>query len=144
MRGLILIFLLLPLLIYIVLFLIFPSKIKSNIYPFTSYFNLLFTLIWHTALSCAYIMTYPPIQAGCPSLKIILEVSANRPKGLTSQEIYQRFSEDSLFADRFEDLAKDGLISFKYDAWGITLTGQVLARFFITYRRILKLPLGEG
>jgi len=66
------------------------------------------------------------------------------PRGLTFEEIHQRFAANSLFAERFEDLVKDGLITLKYDAWGITFTGRLLSRFFITYRQVLKLPLGEG
>ena len=142
--GLSLIFIVLPLLAWGLLFLV--SSLNPSLLPpfFHSFFNFLFVIIWHTALAGAYIMTYPPIQAGCPSLKIMLVVSSAGEKGLTAEDIYHHFSEDTLFTDRFEDLIKDGLISFKYDAWGITLTGRVLARFFITYRRVLKLPLGEG
>lgn len=143
-RGLSLIFIIFPFLAWGLLFLL--ASLSSGLLPplFSSPFNFLTVFIWHTALSGAYIMTYPPIQAGCPSLKIMLVVAGAGEEGLTSEEIYNHFSEDTLFSERFEDLVKDGLISFKYDAWGITLTGRVLARFFIAYRRLLKLPLGEG
>ena len=144
MRGLVLLFILLPILIYLAIFFLIPSKTGHNIYPLTSHFNLLFTLIWHIALSSAYIMTYPSIQTGCPSLQIVNAVHASMPGGLTFEEIHQRFAANSLFAERFEDLVKDGLITLKYDAWGITFTGRLLSRFFITYRQVLKLPLGEG
>ncbi len=105
---------------------------------------LLFAFLWHLALSAAYIMTYPPIQAGCPSLKIVLLVKGAGEKGLTADEIRSLFTRDALFEERFRDLVKDGLVAFKYDAWGITLGGRVLSRIFLAYRRLLKLPLGEG
>lgn len=105
---------------------------------------LLFAFLWHLALSAAYIMTYPPIQAGCPSLKIVLLVKNAGAKGLSAEEIRSLFSRDALFDERFRDLVKDGLVAFKYDAWGITLGGRVLSRVFLLYRRLLGLPLGEG
>lgn len=105
---------------------------------------LLFAFLWHLALSAAYIMTYPPIQAGCPSLKIVLLVKGSGEKGLSAEEIRSLFSRDALFDERFRDLVKDGLVAFKYDAWGITLGGRVLSRIFLLYRRLLGLPLGEG
>jgi hypothetical protein len=104
----------------------------------------LFSYIWHLALAGAYIMTYPPIQAGCPSLKIVLMVKNAGPQGLSAGEIRGLFSRDALFEERFQDLVKDGLVAFKYDAWGITLGGRVLSRIFLAYRRLLNLPLGEG
>ena len=104
----------------------------------------LLSFIWLTALSSAYIMTYPPIQAGCPSLKIVLEIHRSRPEGLTLEEINGLFPRQAMFSDRFDDLVEDGLVSWEYDTWGITGTGRLLARFFLAYRRILKLPLGEG
>jgi hypothetical protein len=110
----------------------------ASLYPF------LFAFLWHLALSSAYIMTYPPIQAGCPSLKIVLLVKNAGPAGLSADEIRSLFSRDALFEERFYDLVKDGLVAFKYDAWGITLGGRVLSRLFIAYRCLLKLPLGEG
>ncbi len=100
--------------------------------------------IWHAALSSAYIMTYPPIQAGCPSLKIVLEIHRNRPKGLSLEEINELFPRQTMFSDRFDNLVEDGLVSWKYDTWGITGTGRLVARCFLAYRRLLKLPLGEG
>ena len=100
--------------------------------------------IWHTALSLAYIMTYPPIQAGCPSLKIVLAVHRSGDEGLSREGISALFSEESMFDERFNNLVEDGLVSWQYDAWGITGAGRIIARFFLFYRRLLKLPLGEG
>jgi len=106
--------------------------------------SFLFAGLWHLSLSAAYIMTYPPIQAGCPSLKIVLMVKNAGSRGLSGDEVRGMFSKDALFEERFQDLVKDGLVAFKYDAWGITLGGRVLSRIFLAYRRLLNLPLGEG
>ena len=63
---------------------------------------------------------------------------------MTIAEIDKIFTGDTLFFDRFDDLIEDGLISWEYDTWGITGTGRLLARLFLAYRRLLKLPIGEG
>lgn len=131
------VFLLFPFLAYLAFFL---HALPGSVFPWTA----LFAFLWHSALSSVYLMTYPPIQAGCPSLKIVLLVKNAGPAGLSADEIRGLFSKDALFEERFQDLVKDGLVSFKYDAWGITLSGRILSRFFLAYRRLLNLPLGEG
>lgn len=144
MMWLVIIFIIIPDCIYTVSFAGLYLTGGSSPAIFDSLFNFICLIIWHTSLSSAYIMTYPPIQAGCPSLKIMLAVSGSMPDGLTIEEIDGIFSEETLFSDRFDDLIEDGLISWEYDTWGITGTGRLLARFFLAYRRILKLPVGEG
>jgi hypothetical protein len=145
MMWLVVIFILLPGIIYfgIVLSSLFSSS-RQSCFAHPDIINRILTFIWHSALSSAYIMTYPPIQAGCPSLKIMLAIYSSRTAGMTIKDIERIFPEDTLFSDRFDDLIEDGLISWKYDAWGITGTGRLLARIFLTYRRLLKLPIGEG
>jgi drug/metabolite transporter superfamily protein YnfA len=107
-------------------------------------------------LSAAYIMSYPPIQAGCPSLKIILAVNDAGPAGLTEECIHRVFSEDILVSERLEDLVNDGLIfvkeapsghdlvSLKNDTLVISRQGYLIARMFASYRKILDLPFGKG
>jgi len=125
----------------VVIFLIVP--VVPMLLLFRSGSGVIAAIIFHWALSLAYIMTYPPIQAGCPSLKIILAVDKAGEPGLSLKEIEEIFSQDTLFFDRFDDLISDGLIAWKYDTWGISATGRWLTRFFSAYRRLLKLPLGE-
>ncbi|HDL65011.1 MAG TPA: hypothetical protein ENH12_06435 [Proteobacteria bacterium] len=135
------IFLMLPTLIYGAIFLIkTPADMTSLISPF----NLILSLIWHYALSAAYIMTYPPIQTGCPSLNIVLAVFRSGREGLSEGEIRNIFSTDSLLSGRIRDLKSDGLIDLKEGAWGLTFPGRFLRTFFSVYRRLLGLPAGEG
>jgi hypothetical protein len=144
MALLIIIFLIFPGLIYFTLFIISISGGARPECFLGSLPNLIFTFIWHAAFSCAYIMTYPPIQAGCPSLKIMLVVSASMPDGMEWREIELTFSKEALLLNRIEDLKKDGLLTLKYDIWGISGTGRLISWIFINYRRLLNLPLGEG
>ena len=144
MMWLVVIFIIFPGLLYIMLFALLLLGAAPGRCFLASPFNLFLLLVWHGALSSAYIMTYPPIQAGCPSLRIMLSVASSMPKGMSPEEINELFSEDTLFSERFEDLIGDGLISLEYDTWGVTSTGKLLAKFFSAYRRWLKLPIGEG
>lgn len=106
--------------------------------------NLFFILIWHNTLSAAYIMTYPPIQTGCPSLNIVTAVYSAMPRGLTSEEINRLFSGEALLSERIEEMMGDRLIGLKNGAWGLTFTGRFIRTGFSVYRKLLKLPLGEG
>ncbi len=135
MMWLVIIFILLPGLVYLGIFLGIRAA-EGGAW--------LLSYLWLSALSAAYIMTYPPIQAGCPSLKIVLEVHRNRSRGLSREEIDGIFPREAMFSDRFDDLVEDGLVSWEYDAWGITGTGRLVARFFLAYRRLLRLPIGDG
>jgi len=137
MMWLVIIFILLPGAVYLLIWLVGDPAFTRGGFSLLSF-------IWLAALSSAYIMTYPPIQAGCPSLKIVLKIHQNRPGGLSLKEINDLFPRQAMFSDRFDDLVEDGLVSWEYDTWGITGTGRLVARFFLAYRRLLKLPLGEG
>ena len=118
--------------------------------------NTFLILLLNLLLSAAYIMSYPPIQAGCPSLKIILAVNASRAEGMTADAIHRIFSEDILVSERLEDLVNDGLIFVKRDTTGddllslknetivISWQGYIIAHMFALYRRILNLPFGKG
>ncbi len=113
-------------------------------------------LLLNLLLSAAYIMSYPPIQAGCPSLKIILAVNASGKGGMTAEAIHRIFSKDILISERIEDLVNDGLIfvkrgapkndlvSLKNGTLVISRQGRLIARMFAIYRKILNLPFGKG
>ena len=130
------IFIILPILIYILLayFGYFRLSIK----------NIFFIVPWHLALSAAYIMSYPAIHAECPSFKIILAVRASMPKGMSAKAINDIFSEEKLLTDRFEDLINDNFVFKKDGKWAVSLKGRLLLVCFSVYRKLLGLPMGEG
>ncbi len=131
----------------VAIFLVFPLAFLLALYlllPASTLPGLLYRGLLLSSLSLIYIMTYPPIQAGCPSLRIVLAVKQAGEPGLSFAEILALFPPESLFFDRFDDLVGEGLISWQYDSWGISATGRWIARFFLALRRALGLPLGEG
>jgi hypothetical protein len=127
------IFFIIPLICYLIL-LIFGEI----------FLPLAYTFIWQIALSAAYIMTYPAIQAGCPSLKIILILSEAKMAGLSREGIKSRLPDFTLFSHRFNDLTTEGLIIRRGNLWILSKSARITARGFLIYRRILKMPMGEG
>lgn len=127
-----------------VIFIIFPVLIYTLINSWVINKDIIFIALWNIALSVAYVMSYPAIQAECPTLKIILAVLASMPKGMTFKAINEIFSHNKLFSDRIEDLVKDHLILPKGDRWDLSFKGRLIVRFFSIYRSLLGLPLGEG
>ena len=129
-----------------IIFIILPLAIYLT-FPFfvdISALATVFAFLWHTALSSAYIISYPLFQADCPSLKIILAIYSYMPKGLTEESINKLFSQDILLYGRIEDLVNDGLIVSKNGAWVMSYKGRLLSLVFFIYRRLLGLPPGEG
>jgi hypothetical protein len=137
-----------------IIFLILPSLAYSLLYLFqtsaylskylTSPFNITFSFLWHFSLSSVYIASYPLFQAECPSLKIVLAVSSSMPRGMTGESIDKLFSQETLLQERLKDLANDRLIILKNDNYVISAKGRLLSVFFLAYRSLLGLPLGEG
>ncbi len=110
---LIAIFVILPILVYFILFYFSRISIDYQERFITYPFNISFIIIWHFLLSVAYIMSYPAIQVDCPSLKIILVVSTSMPQGLTLESISAIFSEDNFFSCTLCNLVMEVLIYFK-------------------------------
>lgn len=102
------------------------------------------SLLWHLALSSAYIASYPLFQARCPSFKIILAVSSSMPEGMPEGSINNLFTHGMLINDRLDDLIKEKLVAVKDGAYILSPQGRILTKFFNIYRRLLGLPQGEG
>lgn len=100
----------------------------------------------HLALSCAYIQTYPAIQALSPTLRLVLFLQDSGKSGLSFEEMLARLEPRTLGADRIEDLLQGGLIR-QGPAGELSPTPRAawLLRPFVLLRRILGLAGGpEG
>jgi hypothetical protein len=95
--------------------------------------------VWllHTALSSAYIQTYPAAQASSPSLAITLAVGRAMPRGLTREELLASGSSADLVETRIEDLVANGLVAASGDRYVMTPSSARLVRFFIALRAVL-------
>jgi hypothetical protein len=103
-----------------------------------SYFLLL-------SFSGLYILLFPCAQAASPSLVILLLLELHRAEGgLTKNEVLQAMKSDTLFQDGLKDLHNDGLFRDADIRPGLSHVGRLVAAAFFYYRRILRLPRGEG
>ena len=98
----------------------------------------------HISLMCAYIQTYPVLQALSPSLLILLLMGEVESEGLSENEILSRFRAKELLHDRIEDLADAHLIRESHGILELTRQGRILAFLFTSLRKILGLPAGLG
>ena len=100
-------------------------------------------LDWLCALSlgCAYLMSFPAAAAQSPTLVLVNSVVKNKLK--TEEEIFRSLG-GRLVKDRLEDLQSDGLVKVDGDHLKLKKPGQILARLFISFRRLLGLPEGQG
>ncbi len=96
------------------------------------------------ALAAAYIISYPAIQARCPTLQMVLKIDGSMPGGLGFEEIAASFDRRDILEDRIEELARSGLIRESGKGYAITRRGLVLLKPFLILRSLLGLPAGSG
>lgn len=100
--------------------------------------------ILHLALSSAYIMGYPTVQAGCPSLDILLIVKNSSPDGITRERIKQLLGGDVLVELSIKKMIEEGLAREVGDELTPTRSGNLIASFFILFRYPLGIGVGGG
>lgn len=144
MALLAIIFVLCPLCIFLVLCIAGHVFHSPGSYFVRDPFNIFYVFVWHLALSAAYIMSYPAIQAESPSLVILLAIGKNMPGGMGAQQIKDIFPPDALIKDRFDDLLAERFMKRSEDRYVPTPKGQLLSAIFKNYRRLLALPRGDG
>ncbi len=97
----------------------------------------------HFALSSAYIMTYPAVEAVSPSLVLVLLIGESGG-GLTHKDLAGVFADDILLNPRINDLRDMNLIGESGGGLCLTLKGRLLIHFFVLYRSFIGLPVGRG
>lgn len=98
----------------------------------------------HTALSCAYIVSYPAVQAGCPSLNILLIVNRAMPKGAAKEEIKKLLGGNILLEMILQKMIEEKLVNKTDDSVVLTMRGRILASAFIIFRSIMGIGEGKG
>lgn len=97
-------------------------------------------------LSCSvvYIQTYTAVKEDIPSFRILLYLESQDARGANESELLEQLRTETLFADKIVDLVNDSLISVENGVCRLKPAGRLLARAFLTYRRMLGLELGAG
>ncbi|MDD4910529.1 MAG: hypothetical protein PHR44_07640 [Candidatus Omnitrophica bacterium] len=91
------------------------------------------------SLSCAYIASYPAIEAESPSIAMILSVAAARQQGLDINIFKNKINNDTLIKPRIEDLLRAKLIYLEGNKYKLSSAGLTVARLFTFFRGILGL-----
>jgi len=138
MSSIFAIFLVIPFIIFIGLFVL---SIQEKLFNFT---ELLKTSLLYLVLACAYIQTYPPAQANAPSLQIIHLIGKSKSKGLTEEEIMNIFNLNNLVQDRIDDLIVEGFVLEEDGKLYLKNKGKILSTTFYFYRKLYGLSQGEG
>lgn len=101
-------------------------------------------LVFHFALSLVYISSYPAAQAISPSLEMLLVIASSPDRRLTAEGVLERFNDQGLLHARVDDLKGSVLVSQRNGCLELTAAGKAVIVFFVLYRRLLGLPVGEG
>jgi hypothetical protein len=102
--------------------------------------------VLYFGLACAWILTFPALQAQSPSLALLLFLEqSGKQNGASLAEILTSQNKETLVIARMEDLKNDGLMY--QDSQGSLKIGplaKVLAIFFIFWRRLLRIEGNNG
>ena len=120
------IFVFVPALIYFFLFFIFTDKA-----------DLIQAGVLHILFSLAYIFSYPAIQAPSPSLKIIREIHAAMPEGLSQGDLYRILEADKPLNFCIDNLIEERLVCLKGSRMELSFFGRLVSGFFRNYCRWL-------
>ncbi len=101
-------------------------------------------LLMHLSFSSAYILSYPAIQAKCPSLTMLLLIEGSGGRGSTLEELSLAFSDESLRDERINDLVNDSMLVYRGNDYYMTLKGKAFLWPLLILRRLLGLPAGKG
>lgn len=98
----------------------------------------------HFALSSAYILSYPAIEAVSPSLAILLIIGDSILHGVVHEDLLHVFDDEVVLEPRLKDLIEAGLI-IKSDGYlMVTSRGITFVKCFMLLRCLLGLPIGKG
>lgn len=101
-------------------------------------------LLMHLSLASAYILSYPAIQAKCPSLTMLLLIEDSGRDGSTLEELSLAFTDESLRDSRLDDLVDDSMVVIRGEDYHMTFKGAIFLWPLMMLRRLLGLPSGEG
>ena len=101
----------------------------------------------YVALALAYMVTYSALQGDSPTLAILREIGHAPEAGCSVEWLRLVFNDDRLIVPRLNDLVVGGLVRRRPRRWvewqyALTPLGARLARFYLAYRRLLRLEKG--
>lgn len=100
-------------------------------------------LLLHFALSSAYILSYPAVEAISPTLAIALFLG-NSDTASVYEELAMIFPDESILTPRIIDLIEANLVRRNNETLSLTLRGRILVNSFIAFRSFIGLKEGRG
>jgi hypothetical protein len=137
-RGLLMIFIgILPLGLVVVHF----APVLSDLSPIRPW-DYLQIIMFHVAMSLAYIHFYSGLELRSPRMTLVTYVSANNERGVTADELQALLGTVLPLESRLNAMVDDGFLAFHDDECRLTPKGRFWATFFLIGQRIAR--LGQG
>ncbi|HYB70868.1 MAG TPA: hypothetical protein VEH80_09365 [Candidatus Bathyarchaeia archaeon] len=112
----------------VAIFFVAPAAVAVVVMAITSrWVDVLAVLLLHSALSAAYVQTYPAAQARSPSLEIAYAVGRSMPGGLSREELLASLTAGALVHDRLNDLVANGLVRVTGDRYTLARSSSSLS-----------------
>jgi len=136
------IFFIVPLLVWALYsFLVFTRVLPQGYAP--GLMNGAAILLLHFALSAAYILSYPAVEAISPTLAIALFLG-NSKTAPRYEDLALLFPDESILTPRIMDLIESNLVRREDETLSLTFKGRALVNFFILFRSFIGLKEGRG
>ena len=94
-------------------------------------------VLFCTAWTLAYMITYTALEVDSPSLVIVDRVAGAGPGGLPAQAMEKLVSDDQLVVPRVRDLVRDGMLMECEGVYRLTPKGRRFIAPFEAYRKLL-------
>ena len=113
-----------------------------GVFRIDNFLEVIQIFIFIIAYAFSYIITYSALEADSPSLVIIKTIANAGREGLSKDKLRAILNDDILVRPRLADLLTDGMATIDDGKYRLTSKGYLSARIFITYRKLLNLPVG--
>lgn len=107
--------------------------------PLHSYLQI---IIFMTACTLAYMITYTTIEVDSPSLVMAMTIHNAGTAGIPEEEFVRMMNDELLIVPRIRDMLRDGLATRQGDRYFLTPKGRRMAKLFILHRRLLGAGMG--
>jgi len=94
------------------------------------------------ALLCSYVITYSALEADSPTLVMVKMLYEARPEGLEKQRFLSMLNDEALVLPRVRDLERDHMAEVVDGRYVLTPKGQLMAKGFNLFARVLGIGLG--
>ncbi len=141
----------------VVIFIIIPTVLLSaatfainrtgpifNGPPLNVLVDFLAILLFHYSLAGGYILSYPALQANCPTLTMLLIVARATPKGVEREKLQANFNTSKMLEPRLKDLIDTDFVTITDGRYKLTKKGGLLLGIFGFFRKLLGLTAGIG